>query len=511
MRKKIIVDPVTRIEGHLKVEVEIENNRVVEAKCSADMFRGIEKSLKGYDYLTAIQITQRTCGCCPYAHAEAAALAIENALNIDLNKNGKLLRNLVIGAYKVKDYILHFYTLSLLDFMDIAAILKYNGNDVEVLKLKEWVVKEINSKAIFPSALFLQRYNAAYIKSRELNFTLIESYLESFQVMREIEEMVKIFGAKSPHMTAIEAGGITTLPTADKLLKYINIAQKSKVFVYEKYLKDVLAVAKKYKSYFKIGKGPNSFLTANTLPDLNGNYTFVAGFSKNFKFEAGVDANEIIEYHDYAYYKPDGGFAPLELEELQPLTLKEFKANDKKYSWAKAPRYKNTVVEVGPAAMVINTYLSGKNKKLNQMVDKINRELNITIRDYNSVMGRHLSRVIMACLMIDKLIDDAFNVDEGVLGFTQLEMPSSFKTGVGITDATRGTLVHMIQIGKDGYIDNYEMIVPTTWNISPKDNKDIPGALELMLLNTKIKDPKNPIEIARVIRSTDPCLACSVH
>jgi hydrogenase large subunit len=117
----------------------------------------------------------------------------------------------------------------------------------------------------------------------------------------------------------------------------------------------------------------------------------------------------------------------------------------------------------------------------------------------------------MACLTIDKLIDDAFNVDEGVLGFTQLEMPSSFKTGVGITDATRGTLVHMIQIGKDGYIDNYEMIVPTTWNISPKDNKDIPGALELMLLNTKIKDPKNPIEIARVIRSTDPCLACSVH
>ena len=173
MSKKILLDPVTRIEGHLKVEVEVEKNKVVEAKCSADMYRGIEKALKGYDYLTAIHITQRTCGCCPYAHAEAAALAIEDALKIELNKNGKLLRNMTIGAYKLKDYILHFYTLSSLDFLDISSILKYKGSNSNMNQLKEWVKKEINSKSVFPSALFLQRYKAAYLDNEKLNLTFL--------------------------------------------------------------------------------------------------------------------------------------------------------------------------------------------------------------------------------------------------------------------------------------------------------------------------------------------------
>jgi len=176
MAKTVIVDPVTRIEGHLKVEVNIQDNIVKEAKCSADMYRGIEKALKGYDYLTPVHITQRACGCCPYAHAEAAALAIEDALKIELNKNGKLLRNLTIGAYKLKDYILHFYTLSSLDFMDIASILKYKGNSSSMNELKTWVKKELNSNKVFPAPLFLQRYNANYIEAKELNFVLINSY-----------------------------------------------------------------------------------------------------------------------------------------------------------------------------------------------------------------------------------------------------------------------------------------------------------------------------------------------
>ena len=511
MSKKIVIDPITRIEGHLKVEIEVEDGQVSEAKCSADMYRGLEKALKGYDYLTAIHITQRTCGCCPYAHAEAAALAIENALGIELNKNGKLLRNMTIGAYKLKDYLLHFYTLSSLDFLDITAILKYKGSNANMNQLREWVKKEINSKAVFPSALFLQRYKAAYIENDKLNITLIEHYLEAFEMMREIDKMVKIFGAKSPHMVAIEAGGITTRPTAERLLEYIATAKKAKEFINNKYLKDVLKVAKEFKEYFKIGKGVDNFLTFNTLLNLDGSYEFVEGFSKNFEFEDKIDPYEIVEYHDYAYYKKEGGFKPLELEELEPLNRQEFESQGKKYSWSKAPRYKGSVVEVGPSAQVINTYLSGKNQKLNEMVDKLNRELDISIKDYNSVMGRHLSRVIVSNLIIDKLLEDAFRVDEGELGFVPLqEVPSNAK-GIGLTEATRGALAHFIDIGDNGYIRNYEMVVPTTWNISPKDDKDISGALESMLKGTKIKDEKNPIEIARVIRSTDPCLACAVH
>ncbi len=507
---KLTIDPVTRIEGHLKVNVEIKNSKIVSAKCSADMYRGLEKALKGYDYLTAIQITQRTCGCCPYAHAEAAALAIEDALQIELNKNAKLLRNMVIGAYKLKDYLLHFYTLSSLDFININSILEYNGNDIKMLEFKKYVLKEISSKKVFPSPLFTQKYKNVYIENSKFNLTLIKHYLENFEAMKKAAEMVKIFGAKAPHMTTIEAGGITTKPTADRLIKYINLAKDLKEFIYNKYFEDVLRVAKYFKEYFKIGKGVNNFLTFNTLQNLDGSYMFVAGFSKDFRFEEGVEPYEIVEYSNYAYYKENGGYKPLELDDLHPVDLEEFE-NSEKYTWSRAPRYKGHVVEVGPAAIVINTYLSGKNHKLNKIVNKINSELDISIKDYNSVMGRHLSRAIVSMMIIDKLIEDALNVDEGVLGFTQLKHPPSNVKGVGLTEATRGALAHFIDIGENGYIRNYEMVVPTTWNISPKDNRDIPGALESMLIGTHIKDENNPIEISRIIRSTDPCLACAVH
>lgn len=505
------LDPITRIEGHLKVEVNVEDGVVKDAKASADMYRGIEKALKGYDYLTAIHITQRACGCCPYAHAEAAALAIENALGIELNKNGKLLRNMVIGAYKLKDYLLHFYTLSLLDFMDIAAILKYNGSDKSLLDLKRWVLKEISSNKVFPSPLFLQRYKANYIKLQELNITLIKHYLESFDMMKKIEEMVRIFGSKAPHMVSIEAGGVTTKPTAERLIKYIDLAKQASDFIKNKYFSDVLEVAKAYKEYFNIGKGVDNFLTFNTLINLDGSYEFVEGISVDYKLNENIDPFNIIEYNGFAYYKESGGYHPLELNELTPISLEEFENEKKRYSWSRAPRFNGYVVEVGPSAIVINTYLSGKNKKLNALVDKVNSELNITLKDYNSVMGRHLSRAIISQIIMDKVLNDALMVDEGVLGFIQLKNPPSNVKGVGLTEATRGALAHFIDIGENGFIKNYEMVVPTTWNISPKDNNNIHGALEQMLIGTKIKDEKNPIEIARIVRSIDPCLACAVH
>jgi hydrogenase large subunit len=509
---QITIDPVTRIEGHLKVETVIENSVIKEAKCSADMYRGIEKAMRGYDYLTAIQITQRTCGCCPYAHAEAAALAIENALDIELNKNGKLLRNMVIGAYKLKDYVLHFYTLSALDFMNVSDILQYHGDDFDMLELKSFVLKELASNKVFPNPLFSQKYKNAYIKNKELNITLINHYLKSFEAMKKMAEMVKIFGSKSTHMVTIEAGGVTTKPTADRLVKYISLAYEAKHFIENCYIPDVLEVAKQFKEYFYIGKGVNNFLTFDTLLNLDGSYMFYGAFSKNFEYyEDRIEPYEIIEYNKYAYYKENGGYKPLELTELVPLTFEEFKQNKIKYSWSKAPRYKGSVVEVGPAAIVINNYLGKKNKKLINLVDKINKELNITIKDYNSVMGRHLSRAIISKLIIDKLIEDSSMVEEGKLGFIQLQKPPSNVKGIGLTEATRGALAHFIDIGENGFIRNYEMIVPTTWNISPKDNKDVHGALESMLIGTKIKDPKNPVEIARIIRSTDPCLACAVH
>ncbi len=507
---KISIDPVTRIEGHLKVETFIEGNKVVDAKAHADMYRGIEKALIGYDYLAAIQITQRACGCCPYAHAEAAALAIEDALDIELNKNGKLLRNLIIAGYKVNDYVLHFYTLSSLDFIDVTAILNYKGNSDKLNQFKEVVKRELQSKSIFPSPIFTNRYKGNYLELKELNIALINHYLEHFEFLRKSNELVRIFGSKAPHMVSIEAGGVTTKPTPERVLKYIELLKEVKKFVEEKYIPDVLIVGSHFKEYFKIGKGVNNFLSVNTILDLDGNYLFWDGFSKDFNIPEKVDPNEIIEYQDYSYYKRDGAYKPLELQELLPLSLEEFKQNKKKYSWSKAPRYKDEVVEVGPAAVVINNYLRG-NKKVVDLVDKFNKMLGITIKDYNSVMGRHLSRAILSKIIVEKLEEWINLVDIDELGFIQLKNVPNNVRGIGLTEATRGVLAHFTDIGENGFIRNYDMVVPTTWNISPLDGKNRHGALEEMLIGTKVKDPKNPIEIARIIRSIDPCLACSVH
>lgn len=515
--KKIVVDPLTRIEGHLRFETSIENGKVVDAKCSGDMFRGIEKALIGYDARVAGQVTQRVCGVCPYAQAEAAALALEDAMGIKPNKNGQLLRNLIVGAYQVQDYLLHFYILSALDFIDITDLLKYQGDDRTINELKAWVDSELKSNKIFPAAPFLPRYKAFYSQNKEFNLSAIKGYLESIEIMADLTKMVAIYGAKAPHPVAIEAGGITTMPTFENIAKYSALLDKTKDFVNKKYIKDVIATCKEFREYFYMGKSYGNFLTYDYLPDEDGNnHLFVGGFTPlNGKYEL-FDVRNITEDHKYSYYKnmPDVNVPPLGSTELMPIDYDEYKEEhhkeNGKYSWTKSPRYKGEVVEVGPVAKITNTYKSGKNPKLNKLVDQINEELEITLNDYNSVMGRHLSRAIVSVLIMDKLQEDVLKVVPHESAFVEHEVPKNAK-GIGLTEATRGGLAHFIETDENGLIKNYEMIVPTTWNISPKDGDERPGAVEKMLLGTKIEDPDNPIELARVVRSTDPCMACSVH
>jgi Ni,Fe-hydrogenase I large subunit len=512
---KIVIDPLTRIEGHLKFETVVENNTVIDAKCTADMYRGIEKALIGYDARVAVQVTQRVCGVCPYAHAEAAAIALEDAMGLKLNTNGQLLRNLIVGAYRLQDYILHFYVLSALDFIDITAILKYQGKDEAMLGLKAWVQNELNSGKIFPAAPFLPRYEAIYAKDTELNITAIKHYLDAIPVMAEIHKMVALFGGKSPHPVAIEAGGVTTPPTIERLVKYESILKVAKKFIYNSYIPDIKAVAGKFREYFYIGASTGDFLSYDFLPDKNGNnHLFVGGSTVDGVFE-GLKESGIAEYQNYSYYKGDSkkAYRPLELNSIEPISWDEFENEHKnggKYSWAKAPRYKDKVVEVGPVAVIINTYKSGKNPKLNKIVDSINSELGIGLKEYNSVMGRHLCRALTALIVIDKLESDLNEVIPDQLGFIEQEVPKN-ASGYGMTEASRGALGHWIQTDDKGLIKNYEMIVPTTWNISPKDGQDRDGAVEHMLIGTKIADENNPIELARIVRSTDPCIACSVH
>jgi hydrogenase large subunit len=507
VKKKITIDPLNRIEGHLKFSTTIEDSIVVDAKCSAQLFRGIEKALIGYDARAAQQITQRLCGTCNYAQAEASALALEDAMGVKPNKNGQLLRNLIVGAYQIHDYIFHFYLMSVLDFIDINSIVSYSGNNKNMLKLKEWVKQEQKSDKIFPMSPFLPHYQKIDQNDKNLDIFSIDNYIEAYEIMLKLDKAVAIFGGKSPHPVTMEAGGVTTTPNVLSIEKYKVLINEVDDFVNNKYLPNIISISKKYKEYFNIGKGYTNYLSFAYFPDENGeNHLFAGGFISNGKYEK-CDVSKIIEDKKYSYYKDDEKkLTPIEYETFKQEQLKK----DGKYSWSKAPRYGGKVVEVGPVARILTTYFSKKQPTLNALVDKINKELNITLEDYNSVMGRHLSRAIISSIIVDKLKHDLEKVVPNVSGFTQYDIPSNAK-GIGLTEGTRGALMHHIETDEQGFIRNYEVIAPTTWNISPKDSKGDYGALEKMLMGTKIKDENNPIELARIVRSTDPCIACSVH
>lgn len=516
MSKRIVVDPLTRIEGHLRFETIMDGSRVADARCSSEMFRGLEAGLIGRDARTATQITQRVCGVCPYAHAEAAASALEAAMGITPNRNGQIMRNLIKAAYGAQDQILHFYILSALDFIDVTAILSYQGRDAGMIGLQGWVSAELSSNKIRPASPFLPRYQGAYATDKDLNLTAIKNYLAALPQMAKLHKMVAIFGGKAPHAVSVEAGGVTVTPSLEQISQYGSLLDEAELFIRNRYLQDVLAVAKAFPSYFHEGKGYGNLLSYPSDPDpITGKPRYAGGVSIDGKYEP-LSVQAIAEDHQYSFYsnKPDQGVKPLQGSNLKPLSFDAYqeehgKANGK-YSWTRSPRYAGMPMEVGPVARVVNTYRAGTNPTITALVDSMNAELGIGLEQYNSVMGRHLCRVIGTVHDIEQARHDLALLTPGISGFVEQDVPRNAQ-GFGLTEASRGALGHWIATDEDGLIRRYEMIVPTTWNIGPRDASGQPGPVEKMLIGTDVADPKNPLELARIIRSTDPCMACSVH
>jgi hydrogenase large subunit len=502
---KIVVDPITRIEGHLKVEVITENGVVKDAHSSGMLFRGIEIILRGRDPRDAQRYTQRICGVCPTSHSIAATLNLDSAFGLagKIPDNGRIVRNLILGAAHIADHILHFYHLAALDYVDVTKVLKYDGNDPVLNSVKEFAKRG-------ELAPFVPRYEGDYRLSDQINIAATANYVKALEMRRKAQEMLVIFGGKMPHNMAVMPGGVTETVTVDKIASFLWRLNELRDFIDNIYIPDVLAVAEAYPDYFEIGAGCGNLLSYGSF-DLEGDnpdYTKRKRLMKqgtvstDLKLGA-LDMNNIMEYVKHSWYTDSStGKHPTQgMTEPQP-------HKQGAYSWAKAPRYDGKVYEVGPLARVAATYASGE-PTVKKLVDSVLSKFKASPKALFSVLGRHAARALYTKFVADSMPGWLLELKPREPAYIDYEIPDQ-ATGMGLVDAARGALGHWIEI-KDKKIANYQCVVPSTWNLGPRDDKGQPGPVEQALIGTKIKDENNPFEIGRIVRSFDPCLACAVH
>jgi len=502
---KIVIDPVTRIEGHLKLEAVVEAGVVKEAKSTGTLFRGIELILKGRDPRDAQVITQRICGVCPQSHGIAAALNLDSAFGIadKIPQNARNIRNLIQGAHVVQDHILHFYHLAALDYVDIAKLADYEGKDSDLNSIKDFIARgELGP--------FLPRYEGDYRLPAEINAQAVAHYVKALEIRRIGHEMVSIFSGKITHSVGVVPGGVTSTPTVDNIMSFLWKLRRLQDFIDNVYLPDVLAVAGAYPDYFEIGAGCKNLLSYGAY-DLEGENPDLTQRKRLFKQgttsadlkPGGLDITRITEGVRHSWYQDSSsGRHPSQGETKPEYGKKEA------YSWIKSPRYNGEVYEVGPLARVAVTYTHG-NQKMRELVDSSLAQLKAPPSALFSVLGRHLARALTAKYIADSMEKWLFELKPGEPTFVEYTIPEE-GMGVGLTEAARGALGHWLEI-KDRKIANYQCVVPTTWNASPKDDNGNPGPIEQAIIGTRIRDEGNPFEIVRIIRSFDPCLACAVH
>jgi len=477
MSTKIKIDPITRLEGHMAVEAVIDDGVVKEAKSAGTLFRGFEVLLKGRDPRDANRITQRICGVCPTSHATASSLCLDEALGLSVPDNGKLIRALTLGANFLQSHILHFYHLAAIDYVDVV-------------------------DALGSVSPFVPRYEGDYRVSGQANADLVNHYVQALDIRRKCQEMLALFGGKMPHSIGIVPGGVTETPTEDKIANFLWRLNEIREFVENVYIPDVVAVAKAYSDYFTIGAGCKRLLSfgAFELPDGS---LFKPGVIADDLTIENFEKEKIAEDVKHSWYADSttGKNPALSDTEVEP-------KKKSAYSFLKSPRYEGTVCEAGPLARMVSNYVQG-DETVKELVDSVLGEFNAGPEALYSVLGRHAARALEAKIVGDAMVGwlvqlkptEPINVD--------CPVPDE-GMGAGITEAPRGALGHWISI-KDKKIERYQVITPTAWNASPKDDKDLPGPIEQAIIGTKVKDKDNPFEIVRIVRAFDPCLACSVH
>jgi hydrogenase large subunit len=479
IRTQITIDPMTRIEGHLKIEAVIEGKKVVEARSGGTLYRGFEQILTGREPLDALQIVQRFCGVCPVPHAIASAQALDNAFGIMPPNNGRIIRNIVQGANYIQSHILHFYHLASLDY--------FRGPDVPP---------------------FVPRYEADYRVPESVRQALVDHYIQAYQIRLKAHELAAIWAGKMPHMASIAPGGVTIIPRIDNITTSLWRLKELTDFIDNVYIPDVMTIAGVYREYFQIGAGCKRLLSFGLFdldaePDVMKRQRFFQMGRMTEGKVATVDPAKITEDIRSSWYDAPSHVHPIH-GETRPNPDKPGA-----YSWLKAPRYDNQVYEVGPLARMVMAYRTNSNPKAAALLADAMTSLRQEEDSVYSVMGRHLARALECKVVADELADMILKVKLGEPVCTPYKSPESAE-GMGLWDAARGALGHWIQI-ENGKIARYQAVVPTTWNASPKDDKGQPGAIEEAMLGVEVEDTSNPFVLARIIRSFDPCIACAVH
>jgi hydrogenase large subunit len=548
---RITVDPVTRIEGHLRIDAEVTGGRVQKAWSSGQMFRGIERILEGRDPRDAWLFTQRFCGVCTTVHAITSVRAVENALSLEIPLNAQYIRNLILAAHAIHDHIVHFYHLSALDWVDVVSALKADPAKTSQLaeSLSPWPrngrleLKAVQDKlkAFVDNGQlgpFTNGYwgHPAMKLSPEVNLLAVSHYLQALDVQRRANQIVAILGGKTPNIQNLAVGGVANAINLDnqatlnmeRLYHIKDILDEVTAFIEQVYFVDVCAIAAMYPDWLGHGKGVTNYLAVPDMPlDTKGtSFDFPGGTIMNAdlstlhpitRFDEPYFRENVSECIAHSWY--DGDWTKHPWEESTDPKYTTFQ-DAGKYSWVKSPRFDGKPMQVGPLAQVLAGFAQGHEPTVRwakKTLDTAGAVAGVTLGPevLHSTLGRHAARMIRTCVISElakkhwQLL--ATNIGKGdTTSFNPPTFPKGEQRGFGYHEAPRGALSHWVVI-RNGTIANYQAVVPSTWNAGPRDAKEQPGPYEASLVGNPVADPEKPLELLRTIHSFDPCLACAVH
>lgn len=551
-KKRISIDPITRIEGHLRIDCEIENGVVTNAWSSGTMWRGMENIVKGSDPRDAWMIMQRICGVCTTVHAIMSVRAVEDALGAKVPVNAQYIRNMILSAHSMHDHIVHFYQLSAMDWVDITAALSADPDKAaEMLKgVSTWGLNSANEfrnvqnkiKSLVESGqlgIFANGYfsHPAMKLPPEINLIAVAHYLQALECQRDCNRIVALLGGKTPHIQNLAIGGVAnpinldsqSVLNLERLMFVKSCIDRLNDFVTQVYRVDAAIIAAYYPEWLNLGKTSGNYLSVPEYPIDGDNSKFVltGGYIENFDISTFRPITQqkdefvvkgIKESGKHAWYEDD--------EPLEPwagLTRPKYTdwQDEGKYSWVKAPSFYGKVVEVGPLAYLMCN-LANENKDtlhhfnhIKGLYEKLSGNT-LSVDHLHSTLGRIIARTVHCCVLNNileqqwKLLVDNIGTGDTVAYLkTDIPQTGEFK-GVGFGEVPRGMLSHWV-IVKNGKIENYQAVVPSTWNAGPRNQNDEMGPYELSIIGTPVADPTKPLEVVRTIHSFDPCMSCAVH